>query len=79
MIKKIVQNGKGTMVDVRTHEEFQNGHAANSVNIPLHELAKKISEVKKLKSPLVLCCASRRPCHTLNKKHFEFIPGIQLV
>ncbi len=42
------------MVDVRTHEEFQNGHAANSVNIPLHELAKKISEVKKLKSPLVL-------------------------
>ena len=58
MIKKIVQNGEGTIVDVRTQEEFQNGHAANSVNIPLQELAQKISEVKKLKSPLVLCCAS---------------------
>ncbi len=57
-IGKIIKEKKGTIVDVRTPEEFRGGHVAGSVNIPLQELANRMDEVKSLKTPLVLCCAS---------------------
>lgn len=49
---------QGTVVDVRTVGEFSGGHVAGSVNIPLQEIPTRIEELKNLKSPLVLCCAS---------------------
>lgn len=57
-IEKIIKEKKGTIVDVRTPEEFRGGHVADSVNIPLQELLNRLEEVKSLKTPLVLCCAS---------------------
>ncbi len=48
----------GTIVDVRTQEEFQSGHLAGSVNIPLQELAFRIEELRELPKPLTVCCAS---------------------
>lgn len=58
MVEQIILNNEGTIVDVRTRAEFQGGHAAGSVNIPVNELMTRLDEVKSLKSPLVLCCAS---------------------
>ncbi|MDZ7646230.1 MAG: rhodanese-like domain-containing protein [Cytophagales bacterium] len=57
-VEKIIQNQEGTIVDVRTPGEFQGGHVAGSINIPVNELSQRIEELKSLKSPLVLCCAS---------------------
>lgn len=57
-IETIIKEKKGTIVDVRSSEEFRGGHVAGSINIPLMEIPKRIDELKKLKSPLVLCCAS---------------------
>ncbi len=57
-VEKIIQNQEGTIVDVRTPGEFQGGHVAGSINIPVNELTQRISEVKALKLPLILCCAS---------------------
>jgi rhodanese-related sulfurtransferase len=57
-IEKIIKEKQGTVLDVRTPEEFMGGHVAGSVNIPLQDLPKRIDEVEKLKKPLVLCCAS---------------------
>jgi len=57
-VNQIIQNQEGTIVDVRTHAEFQGGHVAGSINIPVNELSQRIEELKSLKSPLVLCCAS---------------------
>lgn len=57
-IKQIIQNQEGTIVDVRTPAEFQGGHVAGSINIPVNQLTQRIEELKNLKSPLVLCCAS---------------------
>ena len=51
-------NKNSTIVDVRTRAEFQGGHVANSINIPLQEMQDRLDEVKKLSQPLVLCCAS---------------------
>lgn len=57
-MEQIIKEGQGTIVDVRTVEEFRGGNVANSINIPLQEIERRLDEVKKLKQPLILCCAS---------------------
>jgi len=57
-IEKFIKEKQGTIVDVRTVEEFENGHASGSVNIPLQEIDKRLEELKSLPMPLILCCAS---------------------
>lgn len=47
-----------TIVDVRTHAEFQGGHVAGSINIPLNEVVDRADEIMKLKAPVIFCCAS---------------------
>lgn len=47
-----------TIVDVRSPMEFQGGHVAGSVNIPLQEVPDKIEEFRSMPQPLLLCCAS---------------------
>ena len=47
-----------TIVDVRSPMEFQGGHVAGSVNIPLQEVPDKIEEFRNMPQPLLLCCAS---------------------
>ena len=57
-IEKIIKGKQGTIVDVRTHAEFLGGNVEGSINIPLQEIPGRIDELKQLKQPLVLCCAS---------------------
>ena len=57
-IEKIIKEKQGPIVDVRTAGEFDGGHVAGSVNIPLQNIPAKLEELKKMQSPLVLCCAS---------------------
>jgi len=57
-LEKMIRENAGTIVDVRTAAEFLGSHAANSINVPLHEISKRMEELQKLKTPLVLCCAS---------------------
>lgn len=48
----------GTIVDVRTREEFVGGHIQNSINIPLQEITNHIEDIKSMAGPIVFCCAS---------------------
>lgn len=57
-IEKIIKENQGTIVDVRTYEEFMGGHVAGSINIPLNEIPQRMEELQGLKAPLILCCAS---------------------
>jgi phage shock protein E len=57
-LENIIKEKKGTIVDVRTHEEFMGGHVVDSINIPLSEIQNRLEEIQNLKVPLVLCCAS---------------------
>ncbi len=57
-IENIIKEKKGTIVDVRSHEEFSGGHVTGSLNVPLQEIQMRLDEIKKLPTPLVLCCAS---------------------
>ena len=56
--KRLPMSKDSSIVDVRTREEFKGGHVAKSINIPLQELEQRMSEIKKLPQPIVLCCAS---------------------
>ncbi len=55
-IKAKIDQG-ATVVDVRTPDEFQDGYYAGALNIPLHELPRRLAEIPKEK-PVVLYCAS---------------------
>lgn len=54
--KELIKSGS-PIIDVRTPGEFQSGHIKGSVNIPLQELANKLSQIEKDK-PVITCCAS---------------------
>jgi len=57
-IEQLIKEKKGTVVDVRSYEEFQSAHAVGAVNIPLQEIPQRMDELKQLPTPLILCCAS---------------------
>jgi len=57
-IEKIIKEKQGTIVDVRTPSEFMGGNVSGSINLPLQEIQQRLDEIKTLKAPLVLCCAS---------------------
>ncbi len=54
---EILQQG-ATIIDVRTPGEYSMGHVEGSINIPLDQVTHKLNKIKKMKLPLVLCCAS---------------------
>lgn len=71
-IEEIIQEKKGTIVDVRTPEEFRGGHVAGAVNIPLNEVPYRVEDLKALTAPVVLCCASGNrsgQAHRFLKQH----------
>jgi rhodanese-related sulfurtransferase len=55
--KQLVQQG-ATIIDVRTPAEFHSGHPKGALNIPLQNLENKIKDIKKMKQPILVCCAS---------------------
>lgn len=57
-VEKLIKEKKGTIVDVRTTEEFRGGHVAGSINIPLQEVPQRMEEIQGLSTPILLCCAS---------------------
>lgn len=57
-LEQIIKDHQGTILDVRSYNEFTGGNAKGSINIPLSEVPQRIDEIKQLPSPLILCCAS---------------------
>jgi phage shock protein E len=57
-IQQLIAEKQGTIVDVRSPEEFMGGHVVGSINIPLQEIPYRMDEIKNLTEPLILCCAS---------------------
>lgn len=57
-LQNILKEKKGTIVDIRSPEEFMGGNVVGSINIPLLEIPQRLEELKTLKQPLILCFAS---------------------
>lgn len=50
-----VKQGLVTVLDVRPPEEFEAGHVPGAVNIPVHELAKRLAELPRRKEVVAYC------------------------
>ncbi|MGZ9087272.1 MAG: ArsR/SmtB family transcription factor [Rhodoplanes sp.] len=49
------KKGLVVVLDVRPREEFSAGHLPHSINIPIHELAKRLKELPKRKEVIAYC------------------------
>ena len=54
------QEAYAQFVDVRTPEEYNAGHPARAINIPLAELASKLDRLEKNEPVYVICQTGRR-------------------
>ncbi|MDL2257193.1 rhodanese-like domain-containing protein [Bacteroidales bacterium OttesenSCG-928-I14] len=57
--KALLESG-AMLLDVRTKEEFRQGSASKSVNIPLDSLNGNLSKIKKGKPVIVVCASGAR-------------------
>ena len=56
-ISALIKNG-ATVLDVRTPQEFSQGHLPGSHNIPLQNIAKQLKKIEAMPQPIITCCAS---------------------
>mgnify|MGYP002642039940 CR=1 FL=1 len=74
-VVQIMNAGNSLILDVRENQEYQTGHIANSVHIPMSEVKNRLSELDKYKdSQVVVGCRSgsrsSRTCSLLKKNGF---------
>ncbi len=46
------------VIDVRTAQEFDQGHIPESINIPVDRVAANAERIKAMKRPVVVCCSA---------------------
>lgn len=73
---QLINRENAVVLDVRTDEEFKQGHILNSKHIPVGLLSNRIGELEKHKSsPIVVICRSGNrsaaACSVLRKQGFN--------
>lgn len=58
--KQLIDNNEVVVLDVRTPDEFQEGHIPNATLIPLQELENSLNEIDKEQTYLVVCRSGNR-------------------
>jgi rhodanese-related sulfurtransferase len=58
--RMLVEQGQATLLDVRTVQEFNEGHVDGAVNIPIQVLKERLNELPKDKPVVVYCHSGRR-------------------
>ncbi|HUR46810.1 MAG TPA: rhodanese-like domain-containing protein [Candidatus Saccharimonadales bacterium] len=79
---KLRQDKKNVVLDVRTPEEYAEGHIAGATNIDINadDFQQKISKLDKDKTYLVHCAAggrSARACNQLGKLNFTKLYNLE--
>ena len=71
---QLLNQGKVTILDVRSNDEFSGGHLQQSKNIPLDQLGNRASEIDK-QNPVLLVCGvgtrAARGASVLQRAGFE--------
>lgn len=57
-VKTMLETKSGYCIDVRTKEEYRNGHIAGSINVPLDNIPQQINRVLKPNDKIVVYCLS---------------------
>jgi hydroxyacylglutathione hydrolase len=80
-LNQMLQDGNGlVLVDVREPWEYQQGHVAEALSIPLGSLAQRISELDSSKPVAVICATGNRSqsaAALLGQKGFEKVYNVQ--
>jgi rhodanese-related sulfurtransferase len=58
--KQLIDSKEVVVLDVRTPEEYQDGHIPNAILIPLQELENKLNDLDKEEPYLVVCRSGNR-------------------
>lgn len=76
---KAFQKKEAIILDVRTPQEFEEGHIDDSRNIALQTLNDNIEEIKSWNKPIIACCKSgvrsNNATNILNTNNVECING----
>lgn len=77
----LINRQNAVVLDVRTDDEFKQGHIINSLHIPVGLLASRINELERHKTqPLVVVCRtgqrSTQACSILRKQGFVSLYGL---
>lgn len=59
--KKVIKealNKNGSIIDVRSTEEYRSGSIQGSINIPMERISSSHKKIGKMSKPIILCCAS---------------------
>ncbi len=73
-MEKLPYDGSATLLDVRTGEEFVDGHIEGFINIPVDELREKLGVIEKEKPVYVICQSGLRSyiaCRILEGSGYE--------
>ena len=57
IVEELINNG-AKIIDVRTESEFKAGNIKNSINIPLSDLNKRISDFNQKEDKIITVCAA---------------------
>ena len=55
-MKELIE--KGTVVDVRSPQEFAGEHFPGAINIPLDHVPQKVNDFKEMPKPIIAYCRS---------------------
>jgi rhodanese-related sulfurtransferase len=58
--KELIDNKEVVVLDVRTPDEYQEGHIPNAILLPLQELENKLNDLDKEEPYLVVCRSGNR-------------------
>jgi rhodanese-related sulfurtransferase len=58
--KQLIDNKEVVVLDVRTSEEYQEGHIPNAILLPLQELEIKLNDLDKEETYIVVCRSGNR-------------------
>lgn len=51
----LLNNENVILLDVRSHQEYEEGHLPNAINVPTYELYEKIENIIKDKNSIIIC------------------------
>ena len=75
-VTRLINHEDGKILDIRSTEDFQQGHIINAINIDAKTLVERDKDLKKLKDKTVIVCCGRgqdsiRVARSLKTKGFE--------
>jgi len=68
---ELYDKGQAVIIDVRTQEEYEQGHVQGAVNIPVNEILEKINNVEKDKNKVIIVYCKTGKRSRIAKKLLE--------